>query len=1003
MKINILRVKNIHSLRGEHEIEFDKGILGAAGLFAITGPTGAGKSSLLDAITLALYNRIPRVQGEITQTTIQEQGVVLTQHTTDCYSEVEFTAKGKRYRAHWSIQVNRNGNLNPRIHQFLDLSTNTTISDRNSEVVRDISDIIGLNYEQFVQAMILAQGQFAKFLHASSKERYKLLEDITGAGIYRAIGEAAYRKFKDLKTHFDQHRIEADGIKVFSGEDLEKRKSTLQKIVPQLEEFELVLKQFQDAIQVKTQLESYGEQLKAHKALMLVAEKKIKAWATERERLKKHELVVPFREIYTEIFNLKSNIQEEISALEQTQKAFAKAKENKDVACSKSALLLNRPVPENQLGVMLGDFREEVMALQAKIERLQTQLEQFRKSLNNLFKRLKSQLGTFEKEGEKSAHEWLKYIKIEMEKSDISDENSAELAISRVAHRKELANLAVSKMEHFKVLRNNCDEVIQKEALGTKKEVEMRERQSDILEELRQLTPQLEELNAHLIQAEREKSLAGRRKDLTDGTPCPLCGALHHPYAAESPEQKLDAVQEQTKHLSNLIKQLEKEEIGLSQGLKEWEAGKNSRNEELREKQQKAKSTESEIIGILGQLEWPEKLTEIEIEQRIQALEVKADQLSIMKKQIVAIPDLEQFISEKASFEQVEAELKQYQESLNRIYQGQDVVKEVATLISAFDIALQQELNEQKRISELLGKIKHLQGILEKKQSDLLAAIKEIGFESIEGFAADLLPEQEAGRLRKQKEAFDLEWSDLNGKQEQIIASIAQLVKQDQSSESLKALKLKEDAVRKETKVLGDQMAHLKAELALDAQQRKKRNEILERLAAIEKNLQTWKTLNDLIGDATGSKFSAWVQELTLKQLLLFANNQLSRLTDRYQLCMPERDAPLQLIDNHLGNTQRAVTTLSGGETFKISLALALGLSDLAAQHVQIESLFIDEGFGTLDADSLNEAITTLEELQSEGNKSIGIISHVQELKDRISAKIIIQPTGGGYSKILVE
>jgi exonuclease SbcC len=104
-----------------------------------------------------------------------------------------------------------------------------------------------------------------------------------------------------------------------------------------------------------------------------------------------------------------------------------------------------------------------------------------------------------------------------------------------------------------------------------------------------------------------------------------------------------------------------------------------------------------------------------------------------------------------------------------------------------------------------------------------------------------------------------------------------------------------------------------------------------------------------------------------------------------------------------MGNTRRSVSSLSGGETFKLSLALAFGLSDLAAKNVNIESLFIDEGFGTLDPESLDQAITILEEMQHKNNKSIGIISHVGELKDRIGAKIKLVSTGGGYSKIEVE
>jgi exonuclease SbcC len=171
--------------------------------------------------------------------------------------------------------------------------------------------------------------------------------------------------------------------------------------------------------------------------------------------------------------------------------------------------------------------------------------------------------------------------------------------------------------------------------------------------------------------------------------------------------------------------------------------------------------------------------------------------------------------------------------------------------------------------------------------------------------------------------------------------------------------------------------------------------------AAIKKDLTIWKRLNSLMGDAQGNKFANYVQELTLEQLIQYANEHLRGLTDRYQLMPPEKDN-LRVADMHLGGTLRDVVTLSGGETFKLSLAMAFALSDLASQNVQIDSLFIDEGFGSLDPESLDDAIGVLEDIQSKGSKSIGIISHVGELNDRISAKIKLKPTGTGYSDLII-
>jgi exonuclease SbcC len=166
---------------------------------------------------------------------------------------------------------------------------------------------------------------------------------------------------------------------------------------------------------------------------------------------------------------------------------------------------------------------------------------------------------------------------------------------------------------------------------------------------------------------------------------------------------------------------------------------------------------------------------------------------------------------------------------------------------------------------------------------------------------------------------------------------------------------------------------------------------------------KNWQLMNKLIGDATGSKFSSYAQKLTLKQLTIAANQRLEQLDKRYHLVASDtQNQELQVIDRDMGNSIRTVNTLSGGETFLMSLALALGLSDLASHKVQLGSLFIDEGFGTLDPEVLEKTITMLEKLQMQDNKTIGIISHVEALKERIRVKVNVVKNGQGYSEVRV-
>jgi exonuclease SbcC len=181
-----------------------------------------------------------------------------------------------------------------------------------------------------------------------------------------------------------------------------------------------------------------------------------------------------------------------------------------------------------------------------------------------------------------------------------------------------------------------------------------------------------------------------------------------------------------------------------------------------------------------------------------------------------------------------------------------------------------------------------------------------------------------------------------------------------------------------------------------------KYDQLLRQKVEAVDHLRKYELLNQLIGDAAGKNFANFAQELTMQHIVILANRRLSGLTDRYQLVVPTNDGrtDLYIRDLYLGGTERSVKTLSGGETFILSLALALSLSDLASKNVRLDSLFIDEGFGTLDNDTLDVVISTLEKLQEENAKTIGIISHVESLKERIVSQIRLIRDTSGISRI---
>jgi len=212
--------------------------------------------------------------------------------------------------------------------------------------------------------------------------------------------------------------------------------------------------------------------------------------------------------------------------------------------------------------------------------------------------------------------------------------------------------------------------------------------------------------------------------------------------------------------------------------------------------------------------------------------------------------------------------------------------------------------------------------------------------------------------------------------------------------------------LQEECKQAHDQAAALKLQLAQDDARRKAAESMLADIAGQQEIEQRWATMYDLIGSQDGKKFRNYAQQFTLDVLLGYANAHLAQLAPRYQLERIDNPAQpslgLLVRDLHMGDEKRSVHSLSGGESFLVSLAMALGLASLSSNRVRVESLFIDEGFGSLDAETLRVAMDALDGLQSMGRK-VGVISHVQEMTERIATRIVVQPAANGRSAVSVS
>jgi exonuclease SbcC len=207
-----------------------------------------------------------------------------------------------------------------------------------------------------------------------------------------------------------------------------------------------------------------------------------------------------------------------------------------------------------------------------------------------------------------------------------------------------------------------------------------------------------------------------------------------------------------------------------------------------------------------------------------------------------------------------------------------------------------------------------------------------------------------------------------------------------------------------ELKRLNTQQGAIQHALDSDKKRRKSQQKLVDNIVKQRQEYNDWAHLNGLIGSADGAKFRKFAQGLTLDHLVHLSNQQLSRLHERYQLARKKGDAlELQVIDTWQLDSQRDTTTLSGGESFLVSLALALALSDLVSHKTSIDSLFLDEGFGTLDSDTMEIALDALDNLNASG-KMIGVISHIEAMKARIPVQIEVKKMAGmGVSQLADE
>ena len=953
MKILAIRLKNLTSIEGMVEVDFTAEPLHSAGIFAISGPTGAGKSTLLDALCLALYDKSPRFATSVESVNLADVGDnqinqsdvrnLLCRGTSDGYAEVDFLGiDGRRYRSRWSVRRTRNkisGSLQPQTLEVKELDTEKEFQGTKKELLIQLVELVGLTYEQFTRTVLLAQNDFATFLKSKGAAKAELLEKLTGTGVYSRISQEVYARNKAAQEEVTLIQNRMNVIELMPEEEL----LALQK------EKELSAEKRVTGIKL---LAEQNEQLNVVRSLKMQEDlwkKKQQEEQEEQARLKmlqgalasQEEGLVHFKAQWEAIQpDLKKARQLDVQ-IQSQQDSYTQSKQ------------------------MLQSANKQVSEQEQKMRMATEQLQVSYSSLNRLLNHVGIEKALQLEQVEE-------ILRQEADKLTAGINTNEERLLRLNSFGYPLLTEEQMKLQKELTRQQNIRQLTETQT-KTKAEIERLEKETTDC--LKQLTEQETALKVTQRLYENVRMAVGKdvkalRQQLQEGEACPVCGSTAHPYHQE---------QEVVDTLFRSIEQEYNAAVANCQQI-------NNRS-------------------IVLQRDWThQKMVDGQIGEQLAAL-YKAGIDAGNEEQIQhRLTELAERILEYrnlyAEWQRSDEEIKKMRAHCEALRENVSLCRLAMQKVSSAKeqlLLLQNTASAEQKRFEVIEKALN---VLRQERSQLLK-----GKSADEAEAVVAKREKELNlaleKARKEVEAVHNRLSGLQGEMKQITLAIGELQEQYKKIESPEQLPEIIKKQQEENLNTERALSTMEARLLQQAKNKLTVEQIAKELAEKQTIAERWAKLNKLIGSADGAKFKVIAQSYTLNLLLLHANKHLSYLSKRYKLQQVPDTLALQVIDCDMCDEIRTVYSLSGGESFLISLALALGLSSLSSNNLKVESLFIDEGFGSLDAESLRTAMEALEQLQMQGRK-IGVISHVQEMSERISVQVQVHKKVNGKSVLTV-
>lgn len=1024
MKILAIRGKNLASLEGEFKVDFTVEPLKSAGIFAITGSTGSGKSTLLDGICLALFDDTPRISraesadiADVRDLTIKQKDPrnILRRGTSDGYAEVDFVSlAGDKYRARWSVRRARDkadGSLQGVSYRVWNITLGEELQGGKTELLTQVRGLIGLSFDQFTRAVLLVQGDFETFLKANKNEKAELLEKLTGTDIYSRISVKIYESTQQANKELSLVQERIKGVELLPEEQIEALTVEKEAAMKEAETFETEVKNFSEKLQWLQTNEQLVADVEAAKNELQRSTAAVKEAKPRFDYLARTESVQEIRDVFR---RGESNRQQLASDESSFNVQKAQGEKNSEQLIQIEALLKTHQTEKGQLTA-----EWQKLELQIKeARRLDVQMDGVTRNVSEVEKDV-SQTVEYKEKCEKNikvCETAIKAIRKSQERITqwFNDNRHYAGIIPKidliVSHINEVQFIAKQTLANDKLL-NDAKELLKND----EQQLSIQKTEAKRLDEI--------------LPAE----IAVLRAKLVDNEPCPVCGSTHHPFSGEDveglEEDKLNkAKNEITQEIARLTENINNrkgEIIRLQSHVDNYKEQHNTVFAKLTKEMQSIPDWEvrykdftlcNELVAIAKT--WNE--SNGQQTSLAEQLATQNQELTTLRQRQAELTDILKEKQDKRKA--VTTEWEQLQNARKELLGGKTAdeaeqsYQEQLTTVGKQVEKTTESKNELISTGEkIAGIVSQLTGSISRLKEDIKGLDKNVS-DWLLNREDKLAMEELVELLAKDNNWQTTERAELNMlKNAELTAQTRLEERQNRADEHQKSSIKPTDEESKEFL-----RTTIEEKTQYFSQKRERITEISvlftnhekgkERIKQFERELtdkglvsENWRKLNELFGSADGAKFKVLAQGYTLDVLLGYANTHLKTISQRYRL---ERVSPdslsLQVVDLDMLSEVRSVHSLSGGESFLISLSLALGLSSLSSNRMRVESLFIDEGFGSLDADTLRIAMDALERLQTQGRK-IGVISHVTEMTERIPTQIQVIKTVNGKSRIEIK